>query len=313
MDRDEDVLARINGIVMRKMGLSGPLTGYEDLISELGIDSLTMMEICNEIESIYGVFIGSYIHIMPNTKEISEYIKDPFFIDNTKKKKAEEKSFNAFDFPMQKKAIHRLLFRLTGRWFFSHLDFEIVGLENIKKGENYIFCPNHQTHVDGLWVWHALGEKCPPPEYIGCMAKMEHLETLRTRLMLKVLGGIPVDRSGNTMDSFKRSIEFIREGNSFLIHPEGTRTRNGKLGPFKSGAAAMAIESGTKLVPVTIEGGLSVWSFDMPKPKTRDSKTGQKKRVRIVFGRPISPEGGDAKQLTEELRKKIAGELENGI
>ncbi|MCR5544763.1 MAG: AMP-binding protein, partial [Eubacterium sp.] len=308
VDKDADVLSKVNEIVMHHAGLTEPLTGYEYLIDELGIDSLTMMEICTEIESQFGVFIGTYLKVLPNTIEIAEYIKDPIFVSKSDNKKMVDLKFNAFEFPKQRKWIHRYAFKKVGNWFFKHLDVEIIGLENIDPKESYIFCPNHQTHVDGLWVWTAMGDKRPPIDSIGCMAKMEHLDTAQTRFMLTTLGGIPVDRTGNTMDSFKRSIDFIREGNSFLIHPEGTRSRDGKLGPFKSGAASMAIESETDLIPVTLDGGLDIWSYDMKKPKPKD-KGGKKKHLRIIFGKPISYMAGDAEEITELLRNDIAMNL----
>lgn len=107
------------------------------------------------------------------------------------------------------------------------------------------------------------------------------------------------------MDSFKRAINFIREGNSFLIHPEGTRTRNGEMGPFKDGAAKMAIDTGVSIVPVAIEGGLAVWSADMEKPECRDPLTGEKKKVTITFCKPIQPNAGSTKEITSMIRERI--------
>ena len=309
---NSNILEKVNEIVMRRASLDEPLTGYEDLIHDLGIDSLTMMEICTEIESLYGVFIGTYLSVLPNTIEIAEYIQDPIFISKAVKQSESAKKFDAFEFPKPRKAIHRFMFELIGNWFKKRLEFEVHGLEKLRENESYIFCPNHQTHVDGLWVWHALSDKRPPLDYIGCMAKMEHLDTALSRFMLTVLGGIPVDRSGNTMDSFKRSIEFIREGNSFLIHPEGTRTRNGKLGKFKSGAALMAIESGAKLVPVAIDGGLDVWSYDMKRPKTNDPVTKKKRRITITFCDPIAPIPGREEQMTEQMYNDVLKTLSGG-
>ena len=206
-----DVFEKVNEIVKRCADIKEPLTGYEDLTKDLGIDSLTMMEICTEIENTYGIFIGNYISLLPNTVEISEYIKDPIFV-TVNKQKIKISRFKAADFPKKRKPIHKLAFRLAGKFFFRNMDFEITDLENIVKGESYIFCSNHQTHTDGLWVWTALGDKCPDIDSIGCMAKKEHLGASLTRFMLTVLGGIPVDRTGNTTDSFERSLEYIREG-----------------------------------------------------------------------------------------------------
>ena len=300
-----DVLEKVNEIVMRCAGIKEPLTGYEDLTNDLGIDSLTMMEICTEIENTYGVFIGSYLLLFPNTIEISEYIKDPFFFNVAERAKKATR-FKATDYPKKRKLVHKLAFRLAGKIFFKNMDFEVTGLENIVKGEIYIYCPNHQTHADGLWVWTALGDKCPDIDSIGCMAKKEHLDAVRTRFMLTALGGIPVDRAGNTTDSFERSLEFIREGNSFLIHPEGTRTRDGSLGSFKQGAAMLSKATGVSIVPVAISGGFEAWPYNKTLPSFRD-KQGRKRRIEIHFCDPISPEEKTPEEITELARREIEG------
>lgn len=298
-----DILEKVNAIVMHCAGITEPLTGYEDLTKDLGIDSLTMMEICTEIENTYGVFIGNYLLVLPNTIEISEYIKDPLFVTANERIKQPAR-FRAADFPKKRKLAHKLAFRLIGKLFFMNMDFEITGLENIVEGESYIFCPNHQTHTDGLWVWTALGDKCPSIDSIGCMAKIEHLDAAQTRFMLTALGGIPVDRAGNTTDSFERSLEFIREGNSFLIHPEGTRTRDGSLGSFKQGAAMLSKATGVSIVPVAIKGGFEAWPYNKTLPGFRD-KQGRKRKIEIHFCKPIVPEEMTVEEMTRLSRQEI--------
>ncbi|MCR5509226.1 MAG: AMP-binding protein [Lachnospiraceae bacterium] len=301
-----DVFSAVKDIITRVADLKQPLNGNEDLIRDLGLDSLTVMEIIVEIENEFGVSVNITQKGRFTAAGISERIQNGGTDDT-----AAPERFNAFDFPKPRKPIHLRLFRMAGRLFSRRLDLEAEGLDNIKKGERYIFCPNHQTHVDGLWMWTALGDKCPPIDQFGCMAKMEHLNSPVTRIMLTVLGGIPVDRTGNAVDSYQRSVDFIRAGNSFLIHPEGTRTRDGKLGAFKTGAAHMAVETGVKLVPVAIDGGWEVWNHSMKSPKTRDPKTGKKRKVRIVFCEPIAPDAGSEEELTRMLKDAISGALEH--
>ena len=312
----EDILTCINEMVMRCTDIKTPLSGTEDLENDLGIDSLSMMMICTEIEEQYGVYIGEKAKTLRTTSEIAAYIRNPMTVDerdNSSSTKTGDLSknteFNAFEYPLKRKPIHEAVFRILAQWSYKNIDFEINGLNNVKKGEPYIFCPNHQTHFDGLWTWMALGKKCPPLDQIGCMSKMEHLENKKSRLLMTVLGGIPVDREGNTMTSFKRSIDFIREGNSFLIHPEGTRTRTGKLGELKDGAALMASEADVNIIPVAIDGGFEVWPYNEKSPKTKDPATGRKCKVKITFCKPVSPEGRTPEEIMETVRAEIAGEL----
>jgi 1-acyl-sn-glycerol-3-phosphate acyltransferase len=182
--------------------------------------------------------------------------------------------------------------------------FEVEGLEHIQEGKQYIFCPNHETHLDGLWTWTALGKKAPKMDQIACMAKMEHLDSGFTRFFLTMLGGIPVDRSGDSSQTVLRSLDFIREGNSFLIHPEGTRTRNGDLGPFKNGAANLSIKTGVPIVPVALQGGYEVFPSSAKRMKFRDENH-KKCVLRFTFCEPIYPEGQTKEEMTALLRKEI--------
>lgn len=178
------------------------------------------------------------------------------------------------------------------------------------EGRQYIFCPNHQTHFDGLFTWTALGDKCPDIDHFGCMSKAEHLDNWITRLMMKTLGGIPVERTGNTIDSTQRSINFVKEGNSFLIHPEGTRTRTGVLGPFKDGGTRIALETGMTIIPVAISGGYEIWPYDRTLPETRDKATGRKRILRITFCPEVETIGCSESEITAEIREKIVRCLE---
>ena len=73
-----------------------------------------------------------------------------------------------------------------------------------------------------------------------------------------VAGGfVPVerDRREASMASIDRAAESIRAGNSFLIFPEGTRSRTAELLPFKKGGFIMAIKAQAPIVPVAVSGG----------------------------------------------------------
>ena len=168
-----------------------------------------------------------------------------------------------------------------------------------------VFCPNHQTHFDGLFVWTALGDKCPQIDRFGCLAKAEHLDNKITAVMMKTLGGIPVERTGNTIDSTQRSIDYIKEGNWFLLHPEGTRTRDGKLGAFKEGAARIALETGMTIIPVAIVGGYEIWPYDRTLPDTYDKEAKRKRTLKIVFCPEVQTTGRSPEEITREIREKI--------
>ena len=121
------------------------------------------------------------------------------------------------------------------------------------------------------------------------------------------MGGIPVYRSVNTVPAMKIADECLAvDGNSLLIHPEGTRSRSGKMVEFKQGAAQLAIKSGVKMVPVCIDGAYEVYPPHRKLPRLFNWKHLKKYTIKISFGKPLEVTGKNAAALTEELQEKIA-------
>src|SRR6185436_2081623 len=98
-------------------------------------------------------------------------------------------------------------------------------------------------------------------------------------------GFIPVDRSRReaAMKSIDAGAESIRSGNSFLIFPEGTRSRTGELLPFKKGGFVMAIKAGAPIVPVAVSGGREAMR--------KGSKIIYPVNVTVRIGEPIETAG----------------------
>ena len=301
----EEVEKTVFNIVRTISKHEGELTGLENFKDDLGMDSLSIMEMCTEIESVFSVSVGAFITVIPNARELADYVLDPIFENLVTNRKNPTKKVNAYLYPVKRQLHHKLLFAFFKSWTRNSLNFVVRGLENVQKDRQYIFCPNHQTHFDGLFTWTALGNKCPDIDHFGCMSKAEHLDNPITSLMMKTLGGIPVERSGNTIDSTQRSIDFIKEGNYFLLHPEGTRTRNGLLGPFKDGAAKIALETGLTIIPVAIEGGYEIWPYNKTLPETKDKATGRKKTLTITFCPEVKTLGRTPEEITADIRSAI--------
>jgi 1-acyl-sn-glycerol-3-phosphate acyltransferase len=116
-------------------------------------------------------------------------------------------------------------------------------------------------------------------------------------------GHIPVDRDRprEAMKSMKQVAKEIREGKSVLFFPEGHRSRNGRLLPFKTGSFYIAILAGVPIVPITINGTPNVL-----KPDTYHVRAGQ---TEMIVHPAISTQGlnlKDAEKLSEQVRMVIA-------
>ena len=122
---------------------------------------------------------------------------------------------------------------------------------------------------------------------------------------VRIMGGVPVHRNGNTSIAMKRIYDLIAfENRSLMIHPEGTRSRNGQLGEFKIGAAELSIKTKIKIIPVGINGARDIFPPDKKFPKLRT--IGEKKRLHFAFGTPLDPLNySNARELTREIKKEI--------
>ena len=176
------------------------------------------------------------------------------------------------------------------------------GRENIPAATPYVIAANHQTYVDGMWI----GAGLPRHHFkiMACIAGKD-LETehgLMGRLIVKVGRAIAIDRFGNPVRGLIIAKKKVDEGNILLVHPEGTRSIDGKLGELKDGATYIAVKSKVPLVPVYIHGGYQVFSRYMKKPQPRDPITGRKREVILTFGKPFIPaDFKNAKEMTVAL------------
>lgn len=300
----ENTSADKNGIVeiFKKHCKDCIVTEKSNLINDLGIDSLTMFEIVCDIDEAFHKDISGMIY---NSKTVSDIINITLNFDISANDNIVPMIYNINDYPMSKtnKDIRRLnLFGNLSKWIYN---IKVFGVKNIPNNENYILCPNHESHFDGMWIWTAINSKVDFNK-ICCLAKQEHLKHWITRMGLTMVGGIPVDRTGNTAPAIERALQCLCNDKCFmLIHPEGTRTRTGKLGEFKQGAAKLSIESGVKIIPVCIDGAYEIFPSKRKFPHLFDWKHFRKYPLKIQFGTPIGPNDKNADEITEEIRQQI--------
>ncbi len=133
----------------------------------------------------------------------------------------------------------------------SGIRVRLAGAQNVPRDRAAVFCSNHQSNVDPP----ALFDTLHPRMHILYKAEIDAIPILGRAFRLG--GFIPIDRRNR--EAAKRSIEAgaasIRAGNSFLIFPEGTRSRTSELLPFKKGGFIMAIKARAPIVPVAVQGG----------------------------------------------------------
>jgi 1-acyl-sn-glycerol-3-phosphate acyltransferase len=129
--------------------------------------------------------------------------------------------------------------------------YRVRGRERIPKNRAVVFCSNHESNVDPPVLFRALHKRL----HVLFKAELTKLPVLGA---VMVAGGfVPVERDKReaSMASIERAAESIRAGNSFLIFPEGTRSKTDEMLPFKKGGFIMAIKAQAPIIPVAVSGG----------------------------------------------------------
>ena len=130
-----------------------------------------------------------------------------------------------------------------------------VGRENIKAGQNYIFMSNHASNLDPPIEIPRIQQRC------SVLVKKELFRIPILGPGMRIARLVPVDRSNReaAIESVREGVAVLKTGLHMMIYPEGTRSPDGKLQPFKKGPFHLAIESGVPVIPMTIAGTFEDW------------------------------------------------------
>jgi len=169
------------------------------------------------------------------------------------------------------------------------IKLEVIGKEKLSSEERYVFMSNHQSALDIPIIYTGVSE------HICFIAKKELFAIPVFGWGMSAIGHISIDRknSRKALDSMNKAVAKLQKENiSLVLFPEGTRSKDGKVGEFKTASFTLALKSGVKLVPVGIRDAIAC----LP-PNSFRVKPG---KVTLEIGDPIT---------LEEIEGKSKGEL----
>jgi 1-acyl-sn-glycerol-3-phosphate acyltransferase len=132
--------------------------------------------------------------------------------------------------------------------------YEVEGAEHIDGKRPSIYCVNHVSNLEPPILFLVLAHRFAPHLGILYKAVLHRLPVLGWGF--DFVGFVPIER-GNREQSSKaldKAVDLMHRGHSFLVFPEGTRSRSGELLPFKKGAFIMALRAQVAVVPTAITG-----------------------------------------------------------
>jgi 1-acyl-sn-glycerol-3-phosphate acyltransferase len=185
-----------------------------------------------------------------------------------------------------------------GLWL-SGISVRVRNPENIQRDRAAVYAVNHASNVEPPILYETLSELFPRLRILY-KAELRKLPILVRAFDLA--GFVPLERGNReqSLPAIERAAEALREGHSFLIFPEGTRSRTGELLPFKKGGFIMAVKGQAPIVPVAIVGARDAMK--------KGSLIIRPVRVTVSFGAPVPTTG-----LTLEDREPLISAVRGAV
>lgn len=151
----------------------------------------------------------------------------------------------------------------------------VFGAANVPRRGSVLIVSNHQSYLDPLLL--ALGLK----RELTFMARRSLFRNRWFGMLIRALNAFPVTRSGSDAGALREAVNRLKNGWALVVFPEGTRTRDGSIGPFQHGASLIARRASVPVVPAVLEGPFRAW------PRRGGMRL---ERLSVAFGKALMPD-----------------------
>jgi long-chain acyl-CoA synthetase len=226
-------------------------------------------------------------------KSWREILEEPLNAEDKFKvwERLRRRSFVEFLFVLTTKvtlALSKVLFRLKGE-----------GLEHLPQEYPFMLCPNHLSYVDAFVVAALLPSRVVKRFF--ALGYADYFSSGISGYLGQLVKTVPVDADRNLRQALRLAAEGIQQDLVLCVFPEGERSIDGNLKPFRKGPAILSTELKVPVVPVGIRGSYEVWRRGSDKISLRP--------ITVHFGEPITPEPGESADSFNKRLYKAVEEL----
>jgi len=173
-----------------------------------------------------------------------------------------------------------------------------IGRERLRKGHAYLFMANHTSNLDPPVIVPLLEQR------IAIITKQELFNIPLFGRAMRAASFVAVNRSErrSAVESVSNAAHVLQSGLGMLVFPEGTRSRDGRLLPFKKGPFHVAMKAGVPVVPITMVGTHQAWPKGTMKLRARE--------ITVYFHEPIDPKMIESR---EELMAAVRAAINSAL
>ncbi len=190
-----------------------------------------------------------------------------------------------------------------GILYVSRIRVKVNGLNQIDPSQSYVYMSNHQSNFDIPVLLAHL------PVQFRWLAKAELFKIPLFGRAMQGAGYVKIDRFNqeSAFQSIKEAAAKMKDGVSVMIFPEGTRSQDGRIRPFKKGGFIMAVDAGVPIVPIVLQGTWSIMEKSSLQINTGDVVMNLEKPIATTN---YSRQNKD--ELIEAVRRVICERFEKG-
>ncbi len=316
------VLAYLPVVARKKKGIRLD----DNLELDLGLDSLSRIELTVAIEELFAIDlpgeasselftvrdlvlkVQGFLTEHPDAIEEEREVRRPPWSEILAGEPPEtvRAEMAAFDKPWARAVaclshpLLRLIFRLLCR-------LRVQGLTHMPERGPYLITPNHASYVDGFAIGAALPLRLV--HKLNFLGFQQFFQNSLTAMFGKAYRVIQVDADAYLFQALQAAAYVLRRGEFLVVFPEGARSIDGEIKPFKKGVAILAKELNLPILPLRILGSFEAWPRGKRLPRPHP--------LTIIFGPPVSveellregpiPSGADLYEvIAARLRERVA-------
>jgi long-chain acyl-CoA synthetase len=186
------------------------------------------------------------------------------------------------------------------------LRFKATGLEHVPTQGPFLLCPNHQTSIDPLFLVAVLPYRTIRQFY--AVGAAEYFQTPFSAWLARAINVVPVDPDANLINAMQAGATGLRMGKVLVLFPEGERSIDGEIKPFRRGAAILSAQMQAPIVPIALDGLYELWPRGW-RFQWKQLLPWRSRPVTIRIGPPMRVTRGAYHAGTTALQQTVAGLL----